>query len=139
MEKHEFKARWESDDQGGGINFDDIAECAVAWGVAAKPRTMPIDQVRYMVLKAAGTNDAEEFNPATFDEEVENKIYGQLELDKERGVLYFHSEKTGCTMLRICGLQFPDNFGEGELDSLDVTLKGIKEHPVSYVLTNLKK
>lgn len=67
------------------------------------------------------------------------KINGELELDLERGVIYFHSSETGCTVLRICGLQFPDNFGKGELDFLDVTLKGIKKHPVSYILTNPKK
>lgn len=139
MNKEEFKKRWESDEQGGGINFDDIAECAVAWGIAAKPRIMEkIEQVRYMVLKAADTNDAENFNP---DREIRNKIKinGQLELDIERGVIYFHSSETGCTVLRICGLQFPSDFGKGELDSLDVTLKGIKEHPVSYILTTPQK
>lgn len=31
MTKDEFKARWESNEDGGGINFDDIAECAKAW------------------------------------------------------------------------------------------------------------
>ena len=63
MEKHEFKARWESDDNGGGITFDDIAECAIKWGIARTPRIMQIDRVRYLVLKAADTNDAEEFAP----------------------------------------------------------------------------
>ena len=63
MTKQEFKQRWESDNNGGGINFDDIAECAKAWGIASTPRIMQIDHVRYMVLKAAGTNDAEEFTP----------------------------------------------------------------------------
>lgn len=63
MEKYEFKRRWESDETGGGITFDDIAECAKEWGIAAKPRIRPIDQIRYLVLKAAGVNDAEEFKP----------------------------------------------------------------------------
>lgn len=62
MEKHEFKSRWESDESGGGITFDDIANCAIKWGIARNPRIMQIDRVRYLVLKAAGTNDAEEFN-----------------------------------------------------------------------------
>lgn len=61
MTKQEFKHRWESNDNGGGITFDDIAECAKAWGIASTPRIMQIDCVRYMVLKAAGTDDAEEF------------------------------------------------------------------------------
>lgn len=63
MTKSEFKKRWESAAQGGGITFDDIAECAKAWGVASKPRIMKMDEVRYLVLKAAQTNDAEEYNP----------------------------------------------------------------------------
>ena len=63
MNKTEFKQRWESDDNGGGITFDDIAECAKAWGVSSSPRTQQIDSIRYRVLKAAGTNDAEEYNP----------------------------------------------------------------------------
>lgn len=61
MTKQEFKQRWESDDDGGGITFNDIAECAKAWGIAQTPRTMQIELIRYKVLKAAGTNDAEEF------------------------------------------------------------------------------
>ena len=65
MKKNEFKTRWESDPNGGGITFDDIAECAIKWGITTRPRIMQIDYVRYMVLKAAGTNDAENFNPET--------------------------------------------------------------------------
>lgn len=63
MEREEFKKRWESDESGDGITFDDIANCAKAWGIASTPRIMQIDRVRYMVLKAAGTNDAEEYKP----------------------------------------------------------------------------
>lgn len=63
MTKKEFKQRWESNDSGGGINFDDVAECAIAWNITRTPRIMQIDRVRYLVLKAANTNDAEEFKP----------------------------------------------------------------------------
>ena len=63
MEKHEFKTRWESNDNGGGITWDDIAECAIKWGIARTPRIIQIDRVRYAVLKAAGTDDAEKFKP----------------------------------------------------------------------------
>jgi hypothetical protein len=69
MTKEEFRARWESGDDGGGISFDDIAECARAWGISSGPKTRPIDLIRYLVLKAAGTNDVEEFKPE--DEEIE--------------------------------------------------------------------
>ena len=64
MTKTEFKKRWESNDNGGGITFDDIANCYTAWGLGGTPRTKPLERVRYVVLKAAGTNDAEEFDPA---------------------------------------------------------------------------
>lgn len=63
MTKQEFKRRWESNDSGGGITFNDIAACAVSWGVTQNPRTQPIELVRYRVLKSAGTVDAEEFKP----------------------------------------------------------------------------
>lgn len=63
MTKAEFKTRWESNDNGGGITFDDIAECAINWGIAKTPRIMSIDNVRYKVLKAAEVVDAEEYYP----------------------------------------------------------------------------
>ena len=61
MTKEEFKIRWESNDSGGGITFDDIADCAKAWGLYSRPKTAEIGCVRYEVLKAANTVDAEEF------------------------------------------------------------------------------
>ena len=60
MTKDEFKRRWESDD-GGGITFDDIALCAQAWGLFSTPRRSNIELVRYRVLVAASTTDAEEY------------------------------------------------------------------------------
>lgn len=69
MTKEEFKRRWESDDDGGGITFNDIAECAIAWHISSTPRIRPIDLIRYQVLKAANTNDAEDFAPSTTEEE----------------------------------------------------------------------
>ena len=63
MTKEEFKVRWESDDNGGHINFEDIAICAQKWGIASKPKTKDINIIRYKVLKAANTIDAEDFNP----------------------------------------------------------------------------
>lgn len=64
MTKEEFKRRWESDERGGGITFEDIAKRAESWGLFLTPRIRQIDRVRYAVLKAAGTEDAEEFAPA---------------------------------------------------------------------------
>lgn len=63
MTKAEFKARWESDEKGGGINFDDIAECAIAWKITDRPRIRPTDRILYLVLVSAEVNDAEEYNP----------------------------------------------------------------------------
>lgn len=58
MTPEEFKKRWESNDDGGGITIDDIAECAKAWGIASIPRTQPIEKILYRVLKHAKTEDA---------------------------------------------------------------------------------
>lgn len=66
MTKEEFKTRWESNDAGGGIIYGEIAECAKAWGLYKTPSMAPIRRVTYAVLKAAGTTDAEDFNPDTF-------------------------------------------------------------------------
>ena len=61
--KEKFKELWEANSCGSGITYDDIAECAIAWGISSHPRTRPIDEITYRVLKAAQTNDAEEYNP----------------------------------------------------------------------------
>jgi hypothetical protein len=63
MTKKEFKQRWESNDEGGGINFDDIANCAKAWGIHSTPKTKPMDLVRYQILVAAQTVDCEDYKP----------------------------------------------------------------------------
>ena len=63
MTRDEFKRKWESDTKGGGITFDDIANCAISWGLTSNPRTKQMTKVRYMVLCAAGTTDAEYFKP----------------------------------------------------------------------------
>lgn len=54
MTKQEFAERWDSGDDGGGINFDDIADCAKAWGLYATPRIHAITTVRDVVVKASG-------------------------------------------------------------------------------------
>jgi hypothetical protein len=63
MTKNEFKHRWESNDDGGGITFDDIAACAIDWGMCSNPRTHAMLTVTYKVLRAANTNDAENYAP----------------------------------------------------------------------------
>ena len=54
MSKEQFAQRWDSDDDGGGINFDDIADCAVAWVIYAVPRIHPIHDVKDAVVTASG-------------------------------------------------------------------------------------
>ena len=63
MSREQFKERWESNDNGGGITFDDVADCAVSWGLFSCPRIHPINKVLYQVLVSANTNDCEEFKP----------------------------------------------------------------------------
>jgi hypothetical protein len=72
MTKEEFKARWESNESGGGITYDEIADCAQSWGIASRPRICPIHHIRYAVLKAAQTVDAEKFFPVDDDEDENN-------------------------------------------------------------------
>lgn len=57
MTKAQFKKRWNSNKDGGGITFDDIAQCAIDWKLVQNPRILSIDKVVNMVLKAAGCND----------------------------------------------------------------------------------
>lgn len=61
--KEDFKRLWEANEFDSGITNDDIADCAVAWGISSHPRTRPIYEIKYEVLKSAQVNDAEEYNP----------------------------------------------------------------------------
>lgn len=63
MTREEFKQKWEADEEGSGITFDDMADCAKEWGLFNNPKCCDINIVRYEVLKAAKCIDAEEFNP----------------------------------------------------------------------------
>lgn len=57
MTKEEFAKRWDSDENGGGITYDDIADCAKAWGLFDKPKTRNIQEVVSAVVKASGAKD----------------------------------------------------------------------------------
>jgi hypothetical protein len=51
---------------------------------------------------------------------MKTELEGILEIDHERGVIYFHDKSNGGTALRICSLPTPipiPKFGEG----LDIT------------------
>ena len=70
MTKKEFKEVWESNDDGGGITFQDIADCAIEWGITASPYRSSIDEIRYSVLLAADVNDVEDYNPHNNDDDI---------------------------------------------------------------------
>ncbi len=51
--KEKFRELWDANDEGSGITWDDIADCAVAWGLYTQPKIHPLFEVRRAVLKAA--------------------------------------------------------------------------------------
>ena len=55
--KTEFKKLWDSNDDGGGITYDDCADCAVAWGICSSPKTKPIGEIKDAVVRAAECED----------------------------------------------------------------------------------
>jgi hypothetical protein len=57
MTREEFKIRWYSDENGGGITFEDVADCAIAWGLYTTPRIHSMNKVLDAVLKTAGIKD----------------------------------------------------------------------------------
>lgn len=54
MTRQEFAERWDSGDDGGGITVNEIAECAVAWGITDSPKIRPIREVTAAVVKESG-------------------------------------------------------------------------------------
>lgn len=57
MTKKEFAKRWDSDEDGGGITYEEIADCAIAWGITSHPRRQPMDYVASRVVAASGARD----------------------------------------------------------------------------------
>lgn len=53
MTKEEFKRRWELNDSGDGITYDDIAECAEKWGLYKTPKIHSLEEVTQKVLRSA--------------------------------------------------------------------------------------
>lgn len=54
MTREEFADRWDSDESGGGITYDDIADCAKAWGLYRRPRTANMEKVVERVVSESG-------------------------------------------------------------------------------------
>ena len=63
MNKKEFRTRWESDSEGGGITMEEVADCAEEWGLFSQPRICKMEDVLCSVLIAANVKDAEEYLP----------------------------------------------------------------------------
>jgi hypothetical protein len=59
-------------------------------------------------------------------------VDGQLEIDTDRGVIYFHAAKGGRTILRICRVPYLSNF-DPQLDYIDIT------HMVSAAVLNVEE
>lgn len=57
MTKEEFAKRWDSDEEGGGITYEEIAECAISWGVSSRPRTTNMRKLAKRVVEASGAED----------------------------------------------------------------------------------
>lgn len=55
--KEEFREKWDGDENGGGITWDDIADCAKEWGICNRPRIHDMWEIRTRVLKACGAED----------------------------------------------------------------------------------
>ena len=53
LTKEEFKEKWETED-GGGITFEDIADCYIAWGLGSSPKIRPLPKVADQVLLTCG-------------------------------------------------------------------------------------
>ena len=68
------------------------------------------------------------------------KIKGELEIDTERGVVYFHSEETGHSPLRISNLPtpVPDPRAYGEMLDISRVLCREQSLPVSPMVLNWK-
>lgn len=96
VSKEEFKRLWEANSCGSGITYDDIAECAKAWGISSSPRIHPIDEITYKVLKAAQTNDAEEYNP-----NPTTQCEGRIMIDLDKACEWL--EKNVCTAYNFNG------------------------------------
>lgn len=114
--KEDFKRLWEANEWGSSIKYDDIADCAVAWGISYNPRLGPINEITYKVLKAAQVNDAEEYNPAS---QCEERI--MIDLDKA-------CEWLAANVSRYASLEFlpESDYPQGDVE-VESLLKAFKQ------------
>ena len=72
MTKAEFKQKWESDKDGGGITYEEVADCAIQWGLYVNPTMEYMTRVTYAVLCAARVKNAEDWNLRNEEQEAVN-------------------------------------------------------------------
>jgi hypothetical protein len=92
MTKAEFRQRWESGPDGGGITNDDCADCAKAWGLFDTPRIHELSKVVDAVVKAACVTEEKEYPPVRgkeiqmeFKKAVKTKSWLRLAIDGVSG------------------------------------------------------
>lgn len=69
MNKEEFKKRWESDESGGGITNQEVADCYINWGLGKTPYIHTINYIIWKVCEAADTEDKEFWKKQADDEQ----------------------------------------------------------------------
>lgn len=79
MTKEEFKRRWELDRFGDGLTLADMRKCAKDWKLHHMPELLPISKMMHIVLKAAHTKDAEDYNP----DNTQKTLAGMCKVDLE--------------------------------------------------------
>jgi hypothetical protein len=52
LTKEKFKELWDAPED--NISMQDVAECAVAWGLYTKPKSHPLNEVLAAVMEYAG-------------------------------------------------------------------------------------
>lgn len=63
MTKEEFRERWGGPTDPSDLTYEDVAACAVEWGVVSQPKIMRMEWVLYKVLKAAEMWNVERYRP----------------------------------------------------------------------------
>lgn len=70
--KEKFIELWNKDKNGGGLTFDDVADCAKQWGLCSNPRIKVMDEILSLVLKECNIKYEEEKNDNGYKNEDGN-------------------------------------------------------------------
>lgn len=111
MTKEEFKTRWESDETGGGITFDDVADCAKEWGLYRTPKIHDMQEVLNRVLEAANVED----NPPKEERKttkmgIKTLILGQSGTGKSASLRNFKEDEVAVINCASKPLPFKNHF-----------------------------